>query len=332
MNENSVNQGFEEDLKGWSGAHFMKNLGKHLSAGLCITDMQGTIVECNNLFAHILGYTSAELKGRNFSKLLPEKIRKYALMLHQEYLSEKINENAAQWPWISKEGQTLMVQTITSRLITPAGRRYKMEIISLPEEHGQDLENLQRQVAKQEEKLRDMSHRFKNLLMEIEGLMQLHANALSKESSGRKQLLRAQNRIKAVAMAYQQAYQLRDDLLLETYLTPLIKLWQFAPPSPVPSLSLEEIYLPVDTAYTLAIVLAELLYCYRSRYENTQPGLEIKVEKAHLLVRFYGEHEEETLVLDDFGNRIIQALLRQLKAGFELEMQDRLLCRISLPL
>lgn len=300
-------------LQNTSAEKLISDISHHLSAGLCITNREGIILWLNRHLADTLHYQPGELRGKVFTELLTEEIRPYALMQHMEYLDEVSEDYAGMWPWLNREQKPVLLRTLTSRFSLHTGEPFKLEILYPQEEKGQALTQAQDKLEEQEEEINRINHRYKNLLLEMEGLMELHLRSLEQGSREYNVMVRANNRIKAVSVAYQQAYRAEGKLSLRAYLSALSRHWRYPRLERPPHMELQDVPLRTGTAYTLGIVLSEILYCGSDNMMviSTMSGAD------GLLLKIRPKQKETAIVLDTFAKKLVHALLRQLKAEFD---------------
>ncbi|THB67210.1 MAG: PAS domain S-box protein, partial [Spirochaetaceae bacterium] len=97
--------------------------------GICLTDIQGNIVQVNDGYCKLFGYNENELLGRPFTMLLPSGMREYAARLHTRFLAGETEESAGEWEVLRKDGATLYVMTSAGRLQRQDGSLYKVTTV-----------------------------------------------------------------------------------------------------------------------------------------------------------------------------------------------------------
>lgn len=87
-----------------------RSLHESLIDGYVATDSEGNITECNDAFQNILGYTEAELIGKNYKSLTPENWIAYEKSQVREQLAEQGYTELYEKEYIRKDGIRVPVE------------------------------------------------------------------------------------------------------------------------------------------------------------------------------------------------------------------------------
>ncbi len=92
------------------------------SIGICITDEKGRFVDANESYCKIYGYTKEELKGQNFTMMVPPQHREAVQNQHDEFIREGC-DLPSEWEVLRKDGTSMSVFVSTELLVRPDGKR-----------------------------------------------------------------------------------------------------------------------------------------------------------------------------------------------------------------
>jgi len=304
---------FTNQLASQSAASFWESLGSQLSDAYCITDFEGSIVALNHAYAHALGYNMDDLLGKKFTGLLPDKMQPYALMLHQEYLLEQTHESAGEWNYQHRLGHLVYFRSVTTRLKVK-GRRYKLDIVVVQDHKSS---------AKLAEEKNKIYHQVKNSLHEIGGL--LHLEATFYQDQTRQVLSNVRSRVSLVAIAYEQLYRDQQACIdIGRYLQTAFSSSVTFNPEPADTY----IFLPVDQAYALGILLHE--YIAPASKVCGMLRLELTNQEGCFQVKIIGENRCALPEVRGFSQRLIHALLKQLQARVGTNAEEAMVT-LSIP-
>lgn len=306
---------FKNELQNFSAFQLLHVLKENLSDCYCVTDEEGYIVDVNEAYCHTLGYQKDELLEKNFTELLPQDMRPYALMLHHEYIWEHSNENAAEWNYQTKAGNIKLLRSTTTRLLTSENRRYKLEILF-------NSVIAEPKTVQSDELIRNAQHQFKNTLHEISGLLHLQATQLQEDA--REAILLSQMRVTAIALAFELLYRSTqpDDINLAEYLSKLVGKYQ---QSFEIQIEQDVLYWQVNKAYALGLILIEFLHHAKA---DTTYRQKLKIKGRHS-----NSYYHISIVTDDhfklnfssFSKQLIHALGKQLQAKVDIQNHEEIL-------
>lgn len=302
---------FEKDVSSIDALSLVSALKKNLSDGYCLTDEEGIILDVNDVFCNSLEYSQEEVLGKNFTEFLPQGMRPYALMLHHEYISAQSEENAAEWAFETKSGQDLLLRSSTSRLDL-AQRSYKLEI----------FQKVTQSTSQEQESIKKLMHQFKNTLQEISGLLQLQAVQL--EGLAKQEVLNAQKRSSAIAIAFELLYKgdSKDHIHLEDYLNRLLVHFEQDCELSFPD---AVVSWPVDRAYALGIIITESINSIAESEAQSSLLFHVNVLADEFALEIKSEQNVMEVSYSKFSQQLIKALSRQLQATTDLQAPGLLL-------
>ena len=118
--------------------------------GLCIVDEQGHFVRVNPAYCQLFGYSSEELIGNHFAKVLPPDHHERAIQLHHGFLNGAAHiESEGEWHLHNRVG-TRMDLSFTMGLLIQSGQRFRVTTLTDITKRKQSEEALQQS----EERLR----------------------------------------------------------------------------------------------------------------------------------------------------------------------------------
>lgn len=93
--------------------------------GMCITDNLGIFVDVNETYCKIYGYSREELIGKAYSMVWPERDRKAIQKQHDDFI-EGQEEDAAEYDVEKRNGQHILIEVKSRRLIQVDGSKFKV--------------------------------------------------------------------------------------------------------------------------------------------------------------------------------------------------------------
>jgi two-component system, cell cycle sensor histidine kinase and response regulator CckA len=153
-------------------------LFKAANVGIALTDHHGQLLEVNEAFATMLGYTPAELVGRHFLDITHPEEREQELRLVQAVLTESV-ETGALWyekRFLHRNGSAIWTRLTPQIVRDNAGQPWLMTAVVQDITEVKVLEEQIRQAQKMEAIGRlagGLAHDFNNLLTVINGYSDL---------------------------------------------------------------------------------------------------------------------------------------------------------------
>jgi len=132
---------------------FFEELFGSADTGICVTDQDRRFVMVNPAYCRAYGYSSDELIGQPFTRMLPPEMRESASKLHDEFLAGG-SESAGEWEVVDKAGHRKQVLVTAGRVVLADGRRFKVTTVSDVSESRQT----ERELAKLSEVVARTSH------------------------------------------------------------------------------------------------------------------------------------------------------------------------------
>ncbi|MDO9626600.1 MAG: histidine kinase N-terminal 7TM domain-containing protein [Methanobacteriaceae archaeon] len=140
-------------------------------------------------------------------------------------------------------------------------------------------ENMEKSIKEKEVLLREIHHRVKNNMQIVSSLLNLQAN-FEEEEKVQKVLRESQNRIRSMSIVHEKLYQSTSlsEIEFGSYLQQLIKdiflSYTVSPEKIRPIIDAEDIYINLDTAIPLGLIVNELLtnsikYAFKGRDTGT---------------------------------------------------------------
>ena len=247
--------------------------------------LEGIIINWNKAAEHIYGYSAEEILGKNVSILEPPKIKGEIKQLSEQI---KLGEKIQQYETLrlKKDGSILNVSITLSPVFDSSGKLMAISGI---------VRNITRRIkaekalAKAEEaRIKEIHHRIKNNLQVISSLLDLQANKFShlevcKVSEVLEAFKESQNRVGSMALIHEELYK-GDNIETLNFADYLLKLtkdllnsYRVGRDNISLKLDLEQVYLSIDTAIPLGIIVNELVSnSLKHAFPNRQTG-EIKI-------------------------------------------------------
>ncbi len=255
-----------------------RSLVEHSADAIALLDPAGTIRYTTPAGMRILGYPVEELPGRNIDELihpddLPATQDMFRRLLARPGASltaeVRIRHKNGSWRWIEEVRTNLLAEPSVQAIVV----NYR-DIT----EHKQAEEQLQKLLYEKEVLLREIHHRVKNNLTVISSLLALQVgtnsdpevNALLKDS---------QQRIRSMALIHEQLYRSHDlgRIDFATYVRELTahvaRSYQVQTEGVTLAMTLEEVWLNLDTAIPCGLILQELLSnCFKHAFPEGRAG------------------------------------------------------------
>lgn len=284
-----------------------------------LADQTGMIQDANEAFASAMAYPLQEVRGENFSTFIPENLRPFARLHHQEYFSQGHPHATEEWEYQDKIGKVRSFQVISSLLQGEGAQPLKMNIL---------IESFSSAPADLEAFKQQSRHMFKNTLQEVSGLLQLQASQSRGEA--RQALAIAQQRSAIIATAFEQLYKYENpgEIELSLYLRQLLHIYKLRNDALV---SHPALYLNTDKCYALGLLLNEILRAYPSLPKDIQLKGTVEGQQYTLTIL---HHEKRQLPKENEKNKgqLLKALQRQLKAEIQWYEESRQLLEVRVPL
>ncbi len=301
-----------------SAAHLLASIRASITQPYYLADEAGIIQDANEAFASAMGYPPHEVAGLNFSTFMPQNMRPYALLHHQEYFSQAYPNTTEEWDYQDKHEKVRSFQVISSLLQGEEGQSLKMNIlIESPRTSPADLEKFKHQSR----------HMFKNTLQEVSGLLQIQAARAQGETSAALSLARQRSAVIAAAFDQLYKYEKPDQVELSIYLIEVLKIQRYPPDS----LEIHtEVYLNISNCYALGLLIHEILNTYREQLEDIR--IQGKLGKNRFDLKLISSGAQKIQEIYVLKEPLFKALQQQLHAQMSSHPESNVLLTLSIPL
>lgn len=298
--------------------------------GMMLVDDTGHVVLVNAQLEKLFGYSSAELIGRSVDSLLPERYRGGHDAKRRSFFADphaRPMGAGRELFALRKDGREVPVEIGLSPITTPTGTLVVSSIVDISERReAQRL--LQASLHEKETLLKELHHRAKNNLQLIASLLDL-ASAVP----GRDVLRECRDRIHSISLVHEKLYQSGTFARIEMkdYLSALgeqvVQTWGGGDPRITFALDAEDLWLPLDTAIPLGLIVNELLSnSFKHAFPELRPGrVLLKARRVDDTVEFHVEDDgigmPNGLVRREghIGLELVHALSKQLRAALRFE-------------
>lgn len=98
-----------EEIRNSNFLLFFQSVYQHSNLGIAITDAKGAFEQCNPTYANMLGYTEAELRQLDFTRLIHPEDLEENLTAVKQVLSGKSNHFSIENRYVHKDGHSIWV-------------------------------------------------------------------------------------------------------------------------------------------------------------------------------------------------------------------------------
>ncbi|MBC9889320.1 MAG: PAS domain S-box protein [Opitutae bacterium] len=308
-------------------------LFRDAATGIALSDLEGSIIDCNAAFQRILGCLKPEILGHGIQKFYAEPMGED----EREFLREC--KHGKRWsyridkPLKAKDGHTIWGRLNTSMILginqAPQFVVHMLEDIT-PQKENEAF--IQKSLDEKQVLLREVHHRVKNNLQVIQSLLRMQARDV--KGSALEPLLReSQNRIRSIALIHEQLYKQDDfaEIDFADYLSQLLRqlfhTFDLKHLDVTSSIDFEDIYLSLTKAIPCALIANELVtnslkYAFHGRSEG-KISINASQNKGWLtmIIKDDGAGFPEDLDIEaskTLGLKVVRTLTRQL--GGEMEI------------
>lgn len=301
--------------------------------GIVISE-EDVIVDANEQFRRMLGYSESELIGKRIADLIPDKDREWFL----DYILSG-RDMAGKHTMLKNDGTLIFVES-HGRTISRNGRQIRYSAIRDISDRKKSEEalmaseqRLKASLAEKEVLLKEIHHRVKNNMQVISSLVALQADQI-KDDSLSNVLREVTDRVRSMAMVHEKLYQ-SDDLArvdFADYTQSLVNyLWRsYANLAPGVRLQLDlsPVLLPVNLAVPCGLIVNELFSNALKHAFRGRDGGQVNVAlhgnsngKVQLSVRDNGiglPSEIDWQQSPSLGLSLVQTLAIQLHAAVQV--------------
>jgi PAS domain S-box-containing protein len=301
--------------------------------------MDGRIVDCNEVYCQMLGYTRDEVHTLTYRDLTPERWHAFEDYIVQEQIIARGYSDVYEKEYRRKDGTVFPVELRTILARDGEGRPCAMwGIVRDITERKQAEERLRATLAEKEAALatnqallREVHHRVKNNLQMLCDLMYLQMEAMP-EPDQHQDLQDAYSRIYAIARLHEQLYRSMQSghVAVGEYLRRLAGGFEdlFSRVSVKVDAEGSDVSLDLDRAIHVGLIVNELITnAAKHAFPKGQPGdvlvrLRSVGDEVHLQVRDNGQGLPADLDLEQaktIGLRTVYLLARRLEAKVDID-------------
>ncbi len=319
---------------------------KQAAVGIVQGTLSGQLLQVNQRFCDLVGYTESELLSRTFHEITyPDDLEvelKYAARL----LAGEIPNYSLEKRYIRKDGQLQWVNIAISVVRDPEGvPQYGIGVAEDISERKRAEEQIQASLKEKEVLLAEIHHRVKNNLHIISNLLYLQANR-SKDSQVREVLQESRNRVDSMALVHESLYRAQDfaQINLSDYVRKLsanlLSIYKVQTNTNPFTITVDsDILLNIDRAIPCGLIVNELItnalkHGYQSN-RNCEVFVTLEVTpECELLLKVgnTGNTLPDNFDIqnsESMGLKLIVALVKQLKGTLEFEKGDLTIFKIK---
>jgi PAS domain S-box-containing protein len=232
--------------------------------GMCVTDENRRFVKVNRAYCRTYGYSTEELLGEEFTKVLPPQDRPHAARMHDEFIRGDLRELPADWRVQRSDGEIRNIYVTAGRMIGTDGRPYKVTTVADVTAWKQYDADLAEQVEEKQMLLREVHHRVKNNLNTLSSLLSLQLDQHRDDARIADVLTVSINRIKTMGSIYERLHQSNSHTRVDLphyieRLTQDLLATITAHASVRMSLEVEPQDVAIDTGVSIGLVINELV-------------------------------------------------------------------------
>ena len=302
--------------------------------GISLTDAQGVIVSVNQEFCRIHRCIPSEAVGHTFTDYFPEDIRKFAQMLHREFIEGRTEEGGGEWTVIDQYGNPREVTTTISRLSLNEKQPYKITTFVDDSPRKKSAEELRKLIEEKDAFAREIHHRVKNNLNVISGLFYLQAEKIKDRPEVYSLFQESITRIKTMSIIHEQLYTYENYATIDLskyipLLTDTIRSTFQDNDYILLNTDITSIPLDVDQAVACGLVINEVLTnCYKYAFARRPSDAAISVQgSVHqdtvtLTVKDNGVGLPEDVAIEEtntLGFQLAKTLAEQLNGTLEVQ-------------
>lgn len=239
-------------------------LHESLRDAFCSVDLSGRILECNQVYQEMLGYSAEELSRLTYLEVTPERWHPIEDKIVQEQILERGYSDVYEKEYQKKNGAIFPIELRTTLIRDDTGQPVSMwAIIRDISARKSEEEALQRSLEEKETLLREVHHRVKNNLAAIGSLLELQRDSIV-EPHSLSLFNDLGSRIKSMALVHEMLY--RSDHLsridFHNYLEALVQYLRGAfDPQGIAQLKVAAtgVWMPLDAAIPCGLIVNELV-------------------------------------------------------------------------
>ena len=265
-----------------------------------LIDLEGKILDINDLAANLSGHTKNELIGKNFMDL--EFFQEKDLSNHRNRLQNFINDHNAA-PYVSKIIINNQTRWLDNRVtgIKKDDELNAILVISTDITQNKNSEKeIKSSLKEKEVLLKEIHHRVKNNMQIISSLLNLQTKYVLDDQLAVDVLKESQNRVRSMAMIHEKLYQSNDlahikfDDYIERLVSDLFYSYNIEESLIKPQLMVEDVKLNIETAVPCGLIINELVSnSLKHAFPNNKKGT--------VQLSLISNNDEYTLTIHDDG-------------------------------
>ena len=218
----------------------------------------GEVIEVNQAFTKMLGYEPSEIIGKSILDLIDPAYR--------DEVFERIcsqDETPIEAMGLKKDGTSIFVEA-NAKTIPYEGRVARVTALRDITERKRAEEQISASLKEKEVLLKEIHHRVKNNLQVISSLLYLQSDYI-KDQATKDMFKESQNRVRSMALIHEKLYQ-TDDLAnvdfsdyTKKLTADLLRSYGLNPMAVTIQISIEDVFLGVDTAIPCGLIINELV-------------------------------------------------------------------------
>lgn len=230
-----------------------------------LLDLEGNILDINDLAANLSGQSKNELIGKNFMEL--EFFQEEDLPNHKNRLQNFMYDQKVP-PYVSKITINNQIRWLDNRIagIKKDNKLNAILVISTDITKNKNTEKeIKSSLKEKEVLLKEIHHRVKNNMQIISSLLNLQTKYVADDKLAVDVLKESQNRVKSMAMIHEKLYQSNDishikfDDYIESIVSDLFYSYNIDKTQIKPFLSVEDVKLNIETAVPCGLIINELV-------------------------------------------------------------------------
>lgn len=320
-----------------------RQIYENMTVGIARVSLDFTIKNANHAYCSMLGYKESELIGKHLKDFTAPDIIEENMMKQRELAEGKIDHYRMEKRFIHRDG-SLIHGILDANLVRghdgePA--YFLGSVLDITARKNTEIE-VRRQLEQKEIILKEIHHRIKNNLANIENLLHLQSSsAVSDEVQSA--LQKATGRVSSMRVLYDKLLQTEEyqDTSAKYYLENLIDdIMSLYPLSDRIRLqkNIDDFILDSKRLFLMGLITNELItnamkYAFTGRYEGLiQVTLKLNDDCVTLAVEDNGNGLPENFDMEKsggFGLTLVGILSQQLKGTFSLEAKNGTLARIE---
>lgn len=316
---------------------YFENLFQQSPDAIAILDNNDKVININNAFTELFGYTLRESRGRPINSLIvPDELKKEGL---EATISVASGQNISlETVRKTKSGKLIHVSIIGKPILMENNQLAVYGIYRDITQQKKSEEKIARDLKEKEILLKEIHHRVKNNMQIISSLLNMQIRYIKNEAD--KEIFREnQNRIKSMALIHERLYK-SDDLThigFEEYIRKVVSYllasYESGPKNIDFIFDIEDVEIPINQATPLGLIVNEIIsnsikYAFK---DTSKPIILISLHKKdsrfEMIIRDNGcgwvpsKKPEQSKTM---GIHLIKTLTAQLHGNLDMESDQGL--------